>query len=262
MILLVVLRSLVFNIFYVIWTIAIGIVLMPLLLVPGRRSMLAARWWAYGLVFGARFLCGIRWREEGREHLPQGPCIIMSKHQSTWETLYFPMVLGKPVYVLKKELLSVPIVGWHMRKSGMIAIDRKAGATAMKVMLRGVEEALGRESQIILFPEGTRTQTTEYMPFQPGAAALYSRFGKSVPVVPVALNTGMFWARSSFMRYPGEIVVRYLPPVPHGLDRETFNRTIEDAINNTSRTLCGLPLQMESTAGADSTTDPTNLPAS
>lgn len=240
MILLVALRSLIFNVFYIAWTIFIGLALVPLLIIPGRRSMLAARWWGCGLVGGARLLCGVRWREEGRENLPEGPCIIMSKHQSTWETLYFPMILEKPVYVLKKELLSVPIVGWHMRKSGMIGVDRKSGAKAMKVMLRGVEDALALGSQIILFPEGTRTGTGERIPFQPGAAALYSRFGKSVPVVPVALNTGLFWARNSFMRYPGDIVIRYLPPVPPGLERTAFSAYIESAIDSHTRELCGL----------------------
>ena len=238
------LRSLIFNVFYAGWTLAVACIFLPPLCLPGRRSMLVARVWGIGVIYGARLICGIRWREEGREHLPQGPCILMSKHQSSWETAYFPVIFQKPIYVLKKELLSIPFVGWHLSRTGMIAVDRQAGAGAMKGMLRGVEDALQRGSQIIFFPEGTRTVPDTDTPFQPGTAALYGRFGKNVPIIPVALNTGLFWGRGSFMRYPGEIVIRYLPPVTSDIDRRAFSDYVERQIHDVSRDLCasyGLP---------------------
>lgn len=237
MIILTVLRSLIFNVFYAVWTFAIACVFLPALCWPGRRSMLVARAWGLGAVYGARLICGMRWREEGRENLPQGPCILMSKHQSAWETAYFPFVLPNPIYVLKKELLFIPFVGWHLSRTGMIAVDRQAGAGAMKGMLRGVEEALQRGSQVIFFPEGTRSSPDADTAFQPGTAALYGRFGKSVPIIPVALNTGLFWGRGTFMRYPGEIVVRYLPPVSPDIDRRSFSDCVERQVHDASRAL-------------------------
>ena len=129
-------RSLVFNAFYAGWTLMVACAFLPTLCFPGRRSMLVARVWGLGVIYGARFICGIRWRVEGCENLPQGPCILVSKHQSSWETAYFPVVLPKPIFVLKRTFVD-PFVGWHLSRTGMIAVDRQAGAGAMKGMLRG-----------------------------------------------------------------------------------------------------------------------------
>lgn len=232
------LRSVVYNIFYVLWTIGVGSLGIPTLFVPGRRSFAVPHLWCRGLVWGGRILLGIRWRVEGLENLPQGAFILASKHQSAWETLFLPMLVPKPVFVLKKELLSIPFVGWHMAKTGMIAVDRKAGASAMKTMLRGAETAFAEGRQLIIFPEGTRVPVHETPAFQPGAAALYARFGDRVPVIPVALNSGLVWGRNSFLKSPGEVVVRILPAIPPGLDKKTFSERLQEVINGESAKLC------------------------
>ena len=232
------LRSVIYNIFYVFWTILIGSLGIPTLLVPGTRTFAVPHLWCRGLVWGARIMLGIRWRVEGLEHLPQGPFILASKHQSAWETLFLPMLVEKPVFVLKKELLSIPFVGWHMAKTGMIAVDRKAGASAMKTMLRGAEQAFAEGRQMIIFPEGTRVPVGETRPFQPGVAALYARFGDRVPLVPVALNSGLVWGRNSFLKSPGEVVVRIMPPIPGGLDKKVFTQQLQDLIEGESDRLC------------------------
>jgi 1-acyl-sn-glycerol-3-phosphate acyltransferase len=233
-----VVRSILFNLFYVLWTLGLGLLYLPLLAVPGRMGRGPVRLWSRGILGAARVLLGIRWRVEGADHLPAGPCILAAKHQSAWETFFLHLYLSDPVYVLKKELLSIPFVGWYMRKTGMIAVDRAAGAGALKRMLRQAEAVLGAGRQIIIFPEGTRVAPDETRPYHPGVAALYGRFGAEVPVIPVALNSGLVWGRNSFVKRPGEVVVRILPPLPGGQSRKAFLSDLQARLDQASRELC------------------------
>lgn len=236
-----VLRSSVFNVFYVAWTLLLGVLYLPLLALPARWLDPPVRFWLRGFLWGARLLVGIRWRVEGRENLPAGACIIAAKHQSAWETFFFHLLLDRPVYILKKELFSIPLVGWYMRKVGTVAIDRKAGAAALKYMLREAEDRVAHGRQIVIFPEGTRVAPgAASKPYKSGVAALYGRLGERAPVVPVALNTGLFWGRNSFIKRPGEVVVRILPPLPAGLDKKVFLATLHDRIEGATGDLCGV----------------------
>lgn len=235
------LRSVLFNIYYIVWTLLMGVVYLPLLVVLPKRAFTSmVRIWLNGLIGGARVLVGIRWRIEGKENLPQGACIVVSKHQSAWETLFFHILLADPVYVLKKELLSIPLVGWYMRKTGMIAIDRNAGASALRGMLKQADAVLAENHQIVIFPEGTRVIPGDQKPWQPGVGALYGRFGDRIPVVPVALNSGLVWPRNSFVKTPGEVVVRVLPPMPVGLDKRAFVEQVRQTIETATDELCGI----------------------
>lgn len=232
MIVLHALRSLVFNLFTVGWTLLMGLAFLPLLVLPQRWMIPGIRLWALGIIASARVIVGITWRVEGIENLPDGPLILASKHQSAWETLFFPVLLSRPVFILKKELLSLPVIGWYMRRGRMIAIDRKAGGAALKQVLRGAERVLGEGGQIILFPEGTRVAPGATKPYQPGIAALYHRFGdRGVPVVPVTLNSGTFWARQAWIKRPGEVVVKIFPPLPPGLPKDEFLETLRQTID-------------------------------
>lgn len=233
------LRSVLFNIVYVAWTLLLGVLYLPLLALPPRYLDGPMRFWLRGFLWAGRVILGIRWRVEGRENIPRGACIIAAKHQSAWETFFFHLLLDRPVYILKKELFSIPLVGWYMRKTGMIGIDRKAGATALKLMMRGADERFAEGRPIIIFPEGTRVAVNDSKPYQPGVAALYARVGDRAPVVPVALNTGLVWGRNSFIKRPGEVVVRVLPPIPAGLDKKTFLDTLRTQIETNTRELCG-----------------------
>lgn len=232
-----IIRSTIFNIFYVFWTIAAGTVAIPALLGPWHWSVTVGRLWGRGLVRAASILCGITWRVEGLENLPKGPCIVACKHQSAWETLFLPMILYRAAFVLKKELLSVPFVGWYMRHGRMISIDRSAGASALKLMLRQADQAVADGRPVIIFPEGTRTAPGVDAPYHPGVAALYNRLGDKAPVVPVALNSGVFWPRNAFLKKPGEIVVRILPPLPPGLDRRAFGEALKETVDRESNAL-------------------------
>jgi 1-acyl-sn-glycerol-3-phosphate acyltransferase len=235
-------RSIIFNIFFFTWLFGVAALYAPLLpFLPVRPFIRLIRFWLGGMIWGARLICGIRWRVEGLEHLPKGACIIASKHQSAWETLFFHLIVDDPIYVLKKELLAVPLIGWYMRKTRMIGVDRKAGASALRTVLREAGPAMEEQRQMIIFPEGTRVSPGDSVDWQPGVAALYARFGDQVPLLPVALNSGLCWGRNSFVKKPGLITLRILPPVPTGMNKKELVVYLKDAIENTSESLCQNP---------------------
>ena len=215
-----VLRSLVFLALQVTWTSVLAVLYLPLLVLPRGILRAGARLWCAGIIWLARVVCGIRYRVVGREHVPAGACIVAAKHQSAWDTYFFHGILGDPVYVMKKELMAIPLVGWYMRRAGSVVIDRSARVQALHMLVAGATRALGQGAQVIVFPEGTRVAPGETRPYHAGVALLYARCG--VPVVPVALNSGRLWSRNAFLKHPGTVTVRILPPIPPGLPRKAF----------------------------------------
>lgn len=230
------LRSLAFALFALLWTVLLCLLYLPLLACSRRTVQAAARFWCRGILALAACCCGLSYRIEGREHLPKGAAIVAAKHQSAWDTVIFHVLLPDPVYLLKHELKSVPLFGWYLSAAGSIAIDRAAGARAIRAMLPSVERALAEGSQIVVFPEGTRVAAGQKVAYQPGIAALYGRIG--LPVVPVALNSGVFWQRRRFLKYPGVITLRALPPIEPGLSRDIFMRALERRIETATAELC------------------------
>ena len=148
------------------------------------------------------------------ENLPSGPVIIASKHQSSWETLAFVKLFPDAAIVMKRELVFIPIVGWAMARAGHIAVERGDGALAMRSLLRQAKAVVAEGRSILIFPEGTRTAVDVRQDYQMGTAALYRHLG--VPVVPVALNSGLFWGRRKWVKRPGTITVQVLPPIGPG----------------------------------------------
>ena len=210
---MVLLRSLLFNIAFFGFTAFMCVAALPLLLAPAGWVRGAMRLWARGVVALLRTLCGVRIVVEGREHLPaSGPALIASRHESAFDTIIWFTLVPEAVYVLKRELLRVPVYGWHARGAGMISVDRKGGATAMRGMLREAKEAASLGRQIVIFPEGTRAAPGETLPLQPGILALAKATG--LPVIPVATNSGRIWGRRAFLKRPGRITIRILPPLP------------------------------------------------
>jgi 1-acyl-sn-glycerol-3-phosphate acyltransferase len=225
---LLVLRSILFNLLYGIWTAGMHILCLPLLFASRRVVQKAGGIWIDGTLWLLKQVVGIDYRIVGAENLPAMPAVYAAKHQSAWETLFLSRYLNFPAFVLKKELLSIPLFGWFLKKAGMIAVDRKAGASALRSMARQATETLESGRSILIFPEGTRVAPGQTKPYQPGVAALYTH--QKVPVVPVALNSGLFWGRRAFIKKPGTIVVEFLPPIPPGLDRRTLMRELETRI--------------------------------
>jgi 1-acyl-sn-glycerol-3-phosphate acyltransferase len=159
-----------------------------------------------------------------------------SYHQSAWDTFAFLTFLDDGAYVIKKELTRIPIYGWLIIKAAMIPVDRTGGARALRNMVCTARARLAAGRHIVIFPEGTRTAPGTHRAYHPGVAALYSQL--AVPVVPVALNSGLFWPRRAFLKRPGHIVVEILPPIPPGLPRGDFMRRLESSIEGTSARLC------------------------
>jgi 1-acyl-sn-glycerol-3-phosphate acyltransferase len=211
------LRSWIYFCAFGVWTLMVAVLFLPSL---ARQAWAtgAIRLWTRGVVSLARSLVRIDCRIEGREHVPAGGCIIAAQHQSAYETYRLFVEMKQPVFVLKRELTRIPLIGWYMRRAGLVAIDRGAGAGAMRKMLRATRDALARGAQVIVFPEGTRTPPGVHMPYRPGIVALYSYC--DAPLVPMALNSGPYWGKTRILKRPGEIIFRFLPAMPKGLGKE------------------------------------------
>ena len=191
-----------------------------------------ARAWLALCIQAAGPILGIRTRVAGMEHLPTDPAqgaVLLVKHQSAYETFLMPALLPRPIaYVFKKELLKVPFFGWSIGSLDMIHIDRGHAARALIKVLKQGRRLLGQGRWVVMFPEGTRTPRGEHGKYMSSGARLAIDAG--VPVVPVALNSGLFWGRKAILKKPGIITIEYLPPIPPGLDRKTFMRELESRI--------------------------------
>ena len=239
-----VLRSLLFNMAFFGWTALLSIGGIPLLAAPAGWIIAAQRFWARGVIRLLRLLAGTDYAVSGRENLPDGPFVIAAKHQSAWETIIFFLLIDRPAYVLKKELLAIPLYGWYARRAGHIAVDRKAGAKALRTLLEDSRRAIADGMVPVIFPQGTRTAPGTHRPYQPGVAALYR--GLDLPVVPVALNSGLFWGRRAFRKKPGMIRLEFLPAIPPGKDRAGFMADLETAIEQATDRLAAQGLSPES----------------
>jgi 1-acyl-sn-glycerol-3-phosphate acyltransferase len=230
------LRSLAFNVGWYAVSFVMALVGAPIILLTPQRWVLAyAQAWCRVVIWLARVCCGITHEVRGREHLPAGPVLIASKHQSSWETLAFNFLFPGAAIVLKRELFWIPLVGWAMWRVGNVGVDRAAGTNALRRLLKDSRAALDAGRPLLIFPEGTRTAPGAEAPYQPGVAALYSQL--KVPVAPVALNSGRFWGRRKFVKRPGRIVVEILPPIPPGLPRARFMDELRQRIETASAAL-------------------------
>jgi len=222
------LRALLFNIAFFLGTVVIGIAGLTALLMPRRIVMAFGRWWARYVLASLKLIVGLDGEIRGRDNIPPGACLIAMKHQSAWDTLILPVLLGDPAVVIKRELLFVPFYGWYAARAGSIFIDRKGGAPALRRMLAAARAAVAAERPIVIFPEGTRTPPGTKLVYQPGVAALYQAL--DVPLVPAAVNSGLFWGRRSFVKRPGRIVLSFLPPIPPGRPRREIMGLVEQRI--------------------------------
>ena len=206
------LRSLLFLVFNVLTVVPFALLSVLILPLPLHwRYYLIIKWTAL-VVWGARFFCGIRWTMIGTENLPDGPCVLLSKHQSAWETMFIPSHMPREVcFVYKRELHWVPFFGWGIASLKMIHIDRDRGRGAFESVVSQGTQRLEEGRWIIMFPEGTRVPVGERRPYKQGGTRLAARIG--VPVVPIAHNAGYCWPRNRFIKKPGLITVSIGPPI-------------------------------------------------
>lgn len=228
-------RSLAFNALFYANLILHMIVALPTLALPRRVQLRFVRSYARTSLWLLRVVCGttVEWR--GLAKLPQGPCIVACKHQSLWETFALYALFSDPAYVLKRELMWIPLFGWHMKKAGLIPIDRSAGMAALSRMTARAKHELEQGRQLIIFPEGTRRAPGAEPSYKPGVAHLYARAG--VACVPLALNSGLFWPRRSLMRFPGTVLVEVLDPITPGLEPRAFLSRLQDVLEDASTRL-------------------------
>jgi 1-acyl-sn-glycerol-3-phosphate acyltransferase len=228
-------RALAFNFAFFAWTAILGILGLPFLATPRAVTMRFGRFWARSVLALLRVIVGLDYQIRGLERIPRDGCIIAMKHQSAWDALILPVVLGDPAPVLKRELLLVPFYGWYAARAGSIAIDRKAGAGAVRRMIAAARPIAASGRPIVIFPEGTRVAPGERRPYQPGVAALSQAL--SLPVVPAAVNSGLFWGRRSFVKRPGQIVLEFLEPIPPGRPRLQLMAELEQRIETATAAL-------------------------
>jgi 1-acyl-sn-glycerol-3-phosphate acyltransferase len=230
-----ILRSVAFNVLFYSNLVLHIILALPTFALPRGAFIAVARSWGRTSNLLLHVVAGISIELRGLEKIPHGALLVASKHQSVWETFTLVTLFDDPAYVYKRELLWIPVFGWYLWKSGMVPVDRRARGGAMAGMIESARGELARGRQIIIFPEGTRTAPGAPPAYKHGITNLYAATG--VPCVPVALNSGLFWPRRKFMRYPGTIVLEVLDPIPPGLAREEFAARLQNDIETASARL-------------------------
>lgn len=214
-------RSLLFQAaFYLIMAVIILVTLPFYFLLPHRAAILVVKAWTGSAMWALRVVAGTRIEVRGAERLPKGAALIAPKHQSAFETMALFPLLGDPAFVMKRQLMLIPLFGWYTWKAGMIAVDRAGGSKALRKLAADSKAAAAEGRQVILFPEGTRRPVGAPPDYKFGIIHLYREL--KVPVIPIALNAGLYWPRRSFLRFPGTIIVEILEPIPPGLDSKTF----------------------------------------
>ena len=217
---MIIIRSVVFNVLFYLVLAAYLMVAMPTLLLPRWGIIRLAQHWGRVNLHLLRIVCGITVEWRGLEKIPAGACLVAAKHQSVWETFALLTLFRDPTYILKRELLWLPLFGWAAWRARMIPVDRGGGKPALAAMAAHVRDALAAGKQIIIFPEGTRRPAGAEPKYKYGIAHLY---GEGIAAcVPIALNSGLFWPRRQFLRYPGTITVEILDPIAPGLPIDEF----------------------------------------
>jgi 1-acyl-sn-glycerol-3-phosphate acyltransferase len=221
-------RSILFNISFYVVTALFLVFGSPLLLAPRRWAMAGLAAHAHTCCWLLRVIAGTRLEVRGRQHLPAGAALVAAKHQSAWDTFGLIPLLHDPALVMKAELGAIPLYGWFSRKFDMIFVAREKRATALKQLIRDASGRAAQGRHIFIFPEGTRRAPNAAPDYKSGVAALYEAL--DLPCIPVALNSGLFWPRRSFLRKSGTIIVEFLPPIAPGQSRKAFMAALEEQI--------------------------------
>jgi 1-acyl-sn-glycerol-3-phosphate acyltransferase len=224
-------RSALFFVFFLIVSLIMYVGALPTLVLPRRAIVWTSQTWSRVVIWGLEAIAGCGCEVRGTP--PQGAVLVAAKHMSMWDTMALYMLIDDICIVVKKELLAIPFYGWYIKKAGVIAIDRAAGAHALRLMANAAKPVIEAGRTIAIFPEGTRKKPGAAPDYKPGVAGLYTQLG--LPCVPVALNSGQFW--TGFRKRPGRIVIEFLPAIPAGLKRAEFMREMEGRIETATAKL-------------------------
>ncbi|MHB1103050.1 MAG: lysophospholipid acyltransferase family protein [Devosia sp.] len=230
-------RSLLFYVLYVGQTVMLAIIVGTDAIIRGRTGFgwAVAKYWGNSNLFFLRWVVGIRTDAQGTENIPDGPCILAAKHMSDWDIFAILPHTRRPAFIAKKELMDIPFFGWAARSFDTIRIDRSLGGDAIPMMMADARAALDRGCRIIIFPEGTRKAPLIPHDYRYGIVRMYEAL--NVPVVPVALNSGLYWGRHSLILWPGTARARFLPPILPGLSAEEFHRELTTRIEDETNRL-------------------------
>lgn len=217
-------RTAVFYLLFLGQTVVLAIIVGSIAIIWRRRTAVSwaiAQYWRNSNVAMLRWVVGIKTMVEGGEAIPPGPCIIAAKHQSDWDIFaILPYTGDKPAYIAKRELIDIPFFGWAAQSIDTISIDRKLGAQAIPAMLAEAREKVARGCRIVIYPEGTRKAPLADPDYRQGIVRMYETLG--VPVIPVALNSGLYWGRNSLVMWPGTARAKFLAPIQPGLPPQEF----------------------------------------
>lgn len=230
-------RTALFYLVFIGQTAVVAILIGIIAMISGRTPLswaIAVYWCRSNLIY-LRWLTGLRTKVTGQENIPPGGCIIASKHQSDWEVFAIFPFTGRPAYIVKRELMRLPFFGPAARSLDCIEIDRRRGANAIPEMMSRAKAAIERGCRIVIFPEGTRKAPLAPPTYRQGVARMYLELG--VPVVPVAVNAGLFWGRNSAIIWPGTAEAKFLPAIEPGLSAEMFMERLKKAIETESDAL-------------------------
>lgn len=229
------LRSLLYGVAFYVATALFLLLGSWLLVAPRAWAMQGLRLHGLACLWLLEAIVGTRLEVRGRERLPQGPVLVAAKHQSAWDTFALVPLFRDPAIVLKEELKWIPFYGWFCIKFEHILVKRERAAVALKAMVADARDRAGQGREVVIFPEGTRRAPGAPPDYKPGVVALYEAL--QLPCVPLALNSGLFWPRRSFRRYPGTIVVEILEPIPPGLSRAEFRTQLIERIETAAARL-------------------------
>jgi 1-acyl-sn-glycerol-3-phosphate acyltransferase len=229
-------RSALYNVAFYLNLLLWCAVAFPTLVLPRRYFMKVARLWGVSSLWLLKLIAGTDVRWTGLDKLPQGGCIVASKHQSAWETFALFIILKDPAFILKRELMFIPFFGWYLIKGDMIPVRRgQTGREALAEMSQKAREAIAAGRQLIIFPEGTRRPAGAPPDYKSGVAHLYAATG--AVCAPIALNSGVYWPRRALTRRPGTIVVEVLDPIAPGMRPKAFLAELRTRIEAASARL-------------------------
>lgn len=232
---MILIRSLLFSLFFYLWSLLVCLVTLPILIGPRPWLMAGLRLWSRVTVTGLRLICGVRVELRGLQHLPAGAALVAGKHQCMLDTIVPFLVMNDGCLVMKKELTNIPFYGWYARATRMIVVDREGQATALRKLVADSRDRFAQGRQLLIFPEGHRMAPGEAPDYKPGIAGLYRDL--QMPCTPMATNSGVHWPAHGVIRRPGVIVFEFLEPIPAGLKRGAFMTELQTRIETASNAL-------------------------
>jgi len=223
-------KSLVFNVFLYFGIILVFILAIPTLLLPNKFALYCGKFLAHYIILILRLFLNTKVIFHGLENLnKEEKFFVASAHQSMFETFVLQAPLNFPIFILKKELLKIPLFGWYLKKIGSIEIIRETTTKENLNFFDQIKETIQKNNRpLLIFPQGTRVKFDDRSPFKKGVGRIYDSL--KLPCIPVALNSGKIWPKNSFTKYPGDIHISFLEPIQPGLEKDTFLKTLQEKI--------------------------------